>query len=96
MRSVPQKIWPSQRERTPIHLYEMMHRLGLEPSDGVLPQFSLRYTTALRRCEACPFKNTCRDWLDHAPASIKLAPQFCPDADILFELQFDQLASGRA
>jgi hypothetical protein len=35
------------------HVYEMMTRLGIEPGAGVLPQFSLRYATAVRRCENC-------------------------------------------
>ena len=40
------------------HIYEMMARLGIEPGAGVLPQFSLRYATALRRCEDCRSKKT--------------------------------------
>src|SRR6516162_3943645 len=35
------------------HIYEMMTRLGLEPGAGVLPQLSLCYATAVRRCENC-------------------------------------------
>jgi hypothetical protein len=42
-------------------------------------------------CCVCPNHETCRYWLDHAPALIGSAPPFCPDADILFELQFDQI-----
>lgn len=76
--------------RIGIHLYEMMTRLGIEPNGSVLPRLSLRYATAIRRCEACPHKEACRAWLDHTPEAISLAPHFCPDADILFELQFDQ------
>jgi hypothetical protein len=72
-------------------VYEMMARLGIEPGGGVLPQFSLRYATAFQRCEACQYKQACRDWLDHMPALVNFAPSFCPDSDILFELQFDQL-----
>jgi hypothetical protein len=77
-------------EHRPIQVYEMMARLGIEPSGSVLPRLSLRYATAFRRCEACPYKEACRDWLDHTPELASLAPRFCPDADILFELQFDQ------
>ena len=82
------------QEHRPILLYEMMTRLGIEPSGSVLPRFSLRYATAIQRCEACPYKKACRAWLDHRPASVSLAPHFCPDADILFELQFDQPGSS--
>jgi Family of unknown function (DUF6455) len=79
------------REDRPIQLYEMMARLGIEPSGSVLPRLSLRYATAIHRCEACSSKKACRHWLDQSPERIGLAPHFCPDADILFELQFDQL-----
>jgi Family of unknown function (DUF6455) len=71
-------------------IYEMMARLGIEPGAGVLPQMSLRYATALRRCEACRFKKACQDWLDYAPAMVNFAPDFCANADILFDLQYDQ------
>jgi hypothetical protein len=68
----------------------MMARLGIEPDAGVLPRLSLRYATALQRCEACRTKNACRDWFDYAPAMVNFAPFFCLNADILFELQYDQ------
>jgi len=73
-----------------IHLYEMMEKLGIDPNSGILPRLGLRYATALHRCEDCLCKKICREWLDHTPRSVRFAPHFCPDADILFELQFDQ------
>jgi Family of unknown function (DUF6455) len=72
------------------HIYEMMTRLGVEPSAGVLPHLSLRYATAVRRCENCRSKMACQDWLDYAPAMLNFAPDFCMNADILFDLQYDQ------
>jgi hypothetical protein len=72
------------------HLKELMQRLGIDPASGVLPQFSLAYMTALHRCQSCRAKAACRHWLDSTPMSVSLAPQFCPNADILFELQFDK------
>jgi len=77
------------------HIYEMMARLGIEPGAGVLPQLSLRYATALHRCENCRSKKACQDWLDYAPAMINFAPDFCRNAEILFELQCDQPWSRR-
>lgn len=71
-------------------IYEMMARLGIEEGAGVLPRLSLRYATALRRCENCRSKSSCRHWLDCAPAMVNFAPDFCANADILFELQYDQ------
>jgi hypothetical protein len=32
----------------PVQIYEMMARLGIQPSAAVLPQHGLRYATALR------------------------------------------------
>ena len=73
-----------------VHIYAMMARLGIEPDAGVLPQYSLRYAAAFRRCERCRSKKACQDWLDYAPAMVNFAPDFCANADILFELQCDQ------
>jgi Family of unknown function (DUF6455) len=78
------------------HIYEMMTRLGIEPGAGVLPQLSLRYATAVRRCENCRSKMACQDWLDYAPAMVNFAPDFCANADILFDLQYDQAGPRRA
>jgi len=72
------------------HVYQMMVRLGLEPAAGVLPGLGLRYATALRRCEKCRSKKACQDWLKYAPAMVNFAPDFCMNADLLFELQYDQ------
>jgi len=84
------------REHQKVHVFEMMKRLGIEPSSSVTPRLSLTYATAIHRCEVCPNHKTCRYWLDHAPAVIGSAPQFCPDADVLFELQFGQVRTCSA
>ena len=84
------------REHPPIQVFEMMERLGIEPGGRVTPRLGLTYATAVHRCEVCPYHETCRRWLDHAPALVGSAPQFCPDADILFELQFDQIRPSPA
>jgi len=73
-----------------IHLREMMEHIGIEPGGGAVPGVGLSYATALHRCEACPFKQACREWLDSAPALAASAPHFCPNADIFFELLVDQ------
>jgi hypothetical protein len=79
---------PATEYSTPV--YEMMARLGIDPGEGVLPRLSVRYATALRRCENCRSKRACCDWLDYAPAMVNFAPDFCANADILFDLQCDQ------
>jgi len=68
----------------------MMLRLGIEPCEDVVPRLSLTYMTAFHRCQACPAKEACREWLDCMPQSVATAPNFCPNDDILFELRSDQ------
>ncbi len=75
----------------PVYLREMMRRLDIDPADAILPQTSLSYCTALHRCESCPCKGACGDWLAEMPSAVSAPPRFCPSADILFELQFDWL-----
>ena len=77
-------------ESRTIYISAMMERLGIEPGGGIVPQLSLRYATALRRCQSCPSTRACREWLEQAPLRARLPPRFCPNSDILFELQFDQ------
>jgi hypothetical protein len=77
------------RERS-IPLNDMMARLGVALSADNLPRLGLRYPTALHRCEACPAKGACREWLASGVAPASFAPRFCANADILFELQCDQ------
>jgi len=69
------------------NLYEMMKRLGIRQCEGALARFGLRIGIAQRRCEACLSKKDCRVWLDRGPPVARLAPPFCENADVLFELQ---------
>jgi len=79
-----------QADVHPLHIHEMMARLGIGPDAVVSPRSGLRYQTALHRCEACSAEKECKKRLDRAPAAITSAPWFCLNADILFELQYDQ------
>ncbi len=57
---------------------------------------TLRSTVQIRPPQ--PIRQTpdaCREWLKTAPEALNFAPKFCPNGDILFELQFDQLGSPR-
>jgi len=83
-------------DHKPACIYDMMERLGIEVSGGILPRHSLTYATALHRCEQCQTPDACRKWLKTAPQALNFAPKFCPNGDILFELQFDQLGGPRA
>jgi hypothetical protein len=80
----------TSQELHPNQMGRMMRRLGIEPGAGVVPQLSLSYIAAFHRCETYPSKQACRDWLDSAPALVSLAPYFCANAGIFFELQVDQ------
>jgi Family of unknown function (DUF6455) len=71
-----------------VPLHEMIATLGINLA---VPQLDLLYATALRRCEGCPSKVICREWLEHASGSASFAPPFCVNANILFEMQFDQV-----
>jgi hypothetical protein len=74
------------------NLYEMMDHFGIRQCEGALSRLSLRLGIAMRRCEACPSKTDCREWLDQAPPLANLAPRFCRNANILFELQCEEPA----
>lgn len=82
-----------------VFLDEMMAKLGIglgtELGAEALPRVTLRYPTAFHRCEACPSKSACRQWLDRASGAASFAPRFCGNADILFELQCDQPGARR-
>jgi hypothetical protein len=80
----------AQRREYGMPVHAMMARLGIEPGSGAVPRWGLRYATALRRCEHCQCRNSCRDWLDCAPALVNFAPDFCVNAELLFELQYEQ------
>jgi hypothetical protein len=85
---------PAARDPQPVYLCRMMERLGIEPGGAALPRLSLHYAAAFRRCGACPSRQACGDWLAQAQPSASLAPRFCPNADIFFELKLDP--AGRA
>ena len=75
-------------EHRTTHASKVRERLGIEPGGGVLPRLSLSYMTALRRCQSCPSVKVCREWLGRAPMPASFPPSFCPNSDILLELQF--------
>lgn len=70
------------------NVYKMMKHLGIELGGGVIPRFGLMYASAVRTCQKCESVHACTKWLGAAP-SISVAPEFCPNADIFFELVFE-------
>ena len=83
-----------KNEKKAIYLWEMMKRAGINPGAGILPRFSVSYASAQHGCQECRVKDRCRAWLNATPADVFLPPRFCPNADILFELQVDQVGAG--
>ena len=85
-------VLPATKDR-PVYVFKMMERMGIEAGGGVVPSLGLLYATASHRCESCLWTRTCRDWLDHAPATMSFAPPFCRNNDVLSELQFRNMIS---
>lgn len=80
----------AKTQKDEFYLPEMMKRLGIDPAVRVIAHSELTLLTAVHECRDCKSKSECRDWLDEAPISFAFAPGFCPNKDLLFELQFDQ------
>lgn len=86
---------PGLCARQKAYVLDMMKCLGIEPEGGAIPRLGLSYLTLFRRCEACRSKKICREWLDRLAGEVHFAPRFCPNADIFFELKFDQAQHGQ-
>jgi len=67
------------------NVYKMMEQLGIEVGGGVIPRFGLMYASAARTCRKCESVEACTKWLGTGAAT-SIAPDFCPNADIFFEL----------
>lgn len=80
----------ARKETSDFYLPEMMRRLGIDPARRVIANSELAFLTARHQCAGCKAKGECRAWLDQAPMSFAFAPGFCPNKDLLFEMQFDQ------
>lgn len=70
-------------------IYDMMVRLGIDQDTADPLKLSMWFETGLRRCENCEAKRACQDWLNCVQSAV-VAPSFCVNADILFELRYDQ------
>ena len=80
----------SDRCDHPTNVYEMMERLGLERGGGAIARLGLSYAAAVRVCHQCEWSDACHDWLEVASSTLRAPPKFCPNADLLCELVFDQ------
>ena len=77
-----------KRDLHDANVYEMMEHLGIEVGAGVVPRIGLMYASAVRTCHKCESIDACTKWLGAASLT-SVAPDFCPNADIFFELMVD-------
>jgi hypothetical protein len=68
------------------NLSEMMERLGIDPDDAMDERTAQELETVIRACQRCDAADSCRAWLNRAPAAVSRAPAFCPGAERLEDL----------
>jgi hypothetical protein len=71
-----------------LEVYKMLERLGIEIGAGAIPRYGLMYSAAVRTCRSCGSMHACAEWLATASETC-IAPDFCPNADIFFELELE-------
>lgn len=80
---------PGHYNCPPLPVHEMMRRLGIESAGGVIPQYGLAFSCVERNCRDCQDPERCRKWLGDASLTMRLAPDFCPNAGLLLPLMLD-------
>jgi hypothetical protein len=88
MHSPDQRANRESRDLGELEVYKMLERLGIELGAGVIPRYGLMYTSAVRACRSCGSVRACTEWLG-ASSATAVAPDFCPNADIFFELELE-------
>lgn len=58
----------------------MTGKLGLNTVPAAWPTGVSHLAQAIDACQRCDAQDVCSDWLARAPATIKAAPAFCPNA----------------
>jgi hypothetical protein len=58
----------------------MTEKLGLATVAAAWPAGVSQLAQAIDACQRCDTGDVCTDWLARAPKSIKLPPEFCPNA----------------
>jgi hypothetical protein len=87
-----------KRDLGELEVYKMLERLGIELGAGVVPRYGLMYTSAVRTCRNCGSVRACTEWLGATSATdvAPVAPGFCPNADLLFELELNGQTVSRS
>jgi Family of unknown function (DUF6455) len=76
------------------NIENMMERLGIDAGSRVAPRFGLLFSCALRNCRSCVARTACAEWLAQDSARFG-PPQFCPNADLFWELLHDTSIARR-
>jgi hypothetical protein len=58
----------------------MAKKLGLPTVPAAWPTGMAQLTQAYAACQRCAAEEACSDWLERAPDTIQLPPEFCPNA----------------
>jgi hypothetical protein len=59
---------------------KMTGRLGLSTVPAAWPAGVSQLAQAIDACQRCDADEVCGDWLARVPQTIKLPPEFCPNA----------------
>jgi hypothetical protein len=74
----------------------MLELLGIDPAAFSTQDQGRFLAAALPACQACSCDERCGEWLMEAPAGMRQAPGFCPNAQIFAWAREDRLRNGPA
>lgn len=63
------------------NMAKMTDRLGLSTVPAAWPTGASQLARAVDACQRCETAEVCGDWLARVPQTIKLPPDFCPNAE---------------
>ena len=88
-------VSPALPECHRTYICEMMECLGYRAGRRCRAASKLKLHDRVPPVRSLPSKQACRTWLDELPQLVTFAPRFCPNGDILFELQVNQPSLNR-
>jgi hypothetical protein len=71
---------PTEHPNTVRNMAKMSERLGLSTVPAAWPAGVSQLAQAIDACQRCDVDELCSDWLARAPQTVKLPPDFCPNA----------------
>ena len=69
----------------------MLEILGIDPVEFYTQDHGRYFASALSTCRDCSCDKTCHEWLMWAPARLRWAPGFCPNAQLFAWAKDDQV-----